>query len=74
MIADMLSNKKLNITVTEIFAGRKLKIFLPTDTRRLGNFPWRSPKGPKVWDLQGTFRELLRDQQKNWSFNEKSVF
>ena len=39
MIADMLSNKKLNITVTEIFAGRKLKIFLPTDTRRLGNFP-----------------------------------
>ena len=38
MIADMLSNKKLNVTVTEIFAGRKLKIFLPTNTRHLRNF------------------------------------
>ena len=74
MIADMLSNKKLNVTVTEIFAGRKLKIFLPTNTRHLRNFSWRSPKGPKVWDLQRTFRGLLGDQQKNWSFNEKSVF
>ena len=28
--------------------------------------PWRSPKGLNVWNLQGTFRGLLWDQQKNW--------
>ena len=26
----------------------------PTDTRRPGDVPWRSSKGPNVWDLQWT--------------------
>ena len=26
------------------------------------NIPGTSPKGPNVWDLQGTFRGLLEDQ------------
>ena len=43
-------------------------------TRRPGDVPWRSPKGLNVRDLQGTFKELLEDQQKNWWFDEKSVF
>ena len=47
---------------------------IPADTRRPGNVPWRSPKGPNVRDLQGTFRGLLADQQKNWWFNDKSIF
>ena len=34
----------------------------------------RSPKGPNVWDLQGTLRGLLGEQQKNWWFDWKSVF
>ena len=38
----------------------------PAGTRRPGDVPWRSPKGPNVRDLQGTFRGLLGDQQKNW--------
>ena len=46
----------------------------PLGTRCPGDIPRRSPKGPSVWDLQGTFRRLLADQQKNWWFNEKSVF
>ena len=47
---------------------------VPAGTRRRGDVPWRSPKGPNVRDLQGTFRGLLRDKQKNWWFDEKSVF
>ena len=31
---------------------------------RPGDVPWRSPKGPNIRDLQGTFRGLLGDQQK----------
>ena len=46
----------------------------PANTRRPGDVPWRSPKGPNVRDLQGTFRGLLGNQQKKWWFNEKSVF
>ena len=46
----------------------------PAGTHRPGDFLWSSPKGLNVWDLQGTFRGLLGDQQKNWWFNEKSVF
>ena len=46
----------------------------PASTRRPGDVPWRFPKGPNVWDLQGIFRGLLGGQHKNWWFNEKSVF
>ena len=38
----------------------------PAGTRRPGDVPWRPPKGANVRDLQGTFRGLLGDQQKNW--------
>ena len=38
-----------------------LRIF-PAVTRRPGNVPWMSPKGPNVQDLQGTFGGLLGDQ------------
>ena len=37
----------------------------PAGTRRPGDVSRRSPKGPNVQDLQGTFRGLLGDQQKN---------
>ena len=43
-------------------------------TRRPGDVLSRLPKGPDVRDLQGIFRGFLRDQHKNWRFNEKSVF
>ena len=46
----------------------------PIGTRRSGDIPWRSAKGPNVQDLQGTFRGPLGDQHRNWWFNEKSVF
>ena len=46
----------------------------PAGTQRPGDFPWRSPKCPNVCDLQGTFGGLSGDQQKNWWFDEKSVF
>ena len=46
----------------------------PARTRRPGDVPWKFPKGCNVRDLQGTFRGLLVDQQKNWWFNEKGVF
>ena len=46
----------------------------PAGTRRPRDVPWRSPKGPNVRDLKGTFRRLLEDQQKNWWFDEKIVF
>ena len=46
----------------------------PAGTWRSGDVPWRSPKGPNIGDLWGTFRGLLEDQQKNWWFDEKSVF
>ena len=36
----------------------------PAGTRRPGDVPWRSPKGPNVRDLKGTFRGLLGNQQK----------
>ena len=48
--------------------------YLPAGTWRPGDIPWRSPKGPKLQDLQDTFRKFLRDQHKNWWFNEKIVF
>ena len=35
---------------------------------------WKSPKSPNIQDLLATFLGLLRDQNKNWWFNEKSVF
>ena len=46
----------------------------PADKQRSRDVPWRSPKGPNVRDIHETFRGLLRDQHKNWWFNEKSVF
>ena len=45
----------------------------PAGMRRPGDVPWSSPKGLNVWDLQGIFRGLLGDRQKNWWFNEKKV-
>ena len=38
----------------------------PAGTRRPGDVPCRSPKGPNIRDLQGTYRGLLGDQQKKW--------
>ena len=46
----------------------------PAGTRRHGDVPWRSPKGPNVQYLQGTFRQLSGDQYKDWWFYEKNVF
>ena len=46
----------------------------PASTRRPGDVPWRFPKGPNVRDLQGTFRGLLGNQQKNGWFDEKKCF
>ena len=38
-------------------------ISYPADTWRSKGVPWRSPKGPNVRDLQGTFRGLSGDQK-----------
>ena len=38
----------------------------PTDTRRPGDVPWRSPKGPNVWDLQATFRGPIQKLMILW--------
>ena len=46
----------------------------PAGTRHPRDIPWRSPKGPNIRDLQGTFMGLLGEQQQNWWFNENSVF
>ena len=43
----------------------------PAGTRRPGDVPWRSPKDPSVGNLQGIFRLLLGDQQKNCWFHQK---
>ena len=46
-------------------AGKNLASMFPAGTRRPGEVPRRSPKGPNIWDLQGIFRGLLGDQHKN---------
>ena len=74
-----LSNHLLNITLTKKIKALNNKIEAneaqyPADTRLPGDLPWRFPKGPNVRDLQEIFRGLLWDQQKNWWFDEKSVF
>ena len=46
----------------------------PAGTRRRGEVPRRSPKGPNVRDLQGTFRGLLGDQQKKDNLMKKVLF
>ena len=38
----------------------------PAGTRRPGDVPWRSPKGPNVRDLQGTFRGLTKKLVIKW--------
>ena len=48
--------------------------YFPARTRRPGDVPWRSPKGPNVRDLQRTFKGLLGNQQKNWWFDKKKYF
>ena len=47
------------------YATKKNKI-VPAGTQCTTDVHWRSPKGPNVRDLQGTFSGLLGDQQKNW--------
>ena len=47
---------------------------IPAGTQHPGDVPSRFPKGPNVWDFQRTFRGVLGDQQKDWWFDEKSVF
>ena len=37
----------------------------PAGMRRFADVLWRSPKGPNVLDLQGTFKGLLGDQENN---------
>ena len=75
--------QKLNIFW---FFTEKLTLLLPvprltgayTDllagTRRPGDITWTSPKGPNIRDLQGTFRELLGDQQKIDDLMKKVLF
>ena len=46
----------------------------PAGTRRPGDVPWGSPKGPNLRELQKTFRGLSGDQYKNWRIYEKIVF
>ena len=46
----------------------------PAGTRRPGEVPRRSSKGPNVRDLQGTFRGLLGDQQKKLMISSKKCF
>ena len=46
----------------------------PAGTRRPEDVPWRSSKGPKVRDLQGTFRGLSGNLYKNWRFYEIIFF
>ena len=46
----------------------------PASMRRPGDVPWRSPKSSDARDLQGTFKRLLGDQQKNWWFHQKRCF
>ena len=43
-------------------------------TRRPEDVPSRSPKGPNVRYLQGTFRRVSGDQYKNEKKNKKIVF
>ena len=37
----------------------------PSEIRRPDDVPRRFPKGPNIWDLQGTFRGLSGDQYKH---------
>ena len=53
----------------QTFVWPKFATAIPAGARRPGDVPWRSPKGLNVRDLQGNFRGLLGDQQKNWKFN-----
>ena len=57
--------KELVIGFSSLYQKGLSKIY-PAGTRRPGDILLRSPKGPNVRDIQGTFRGLLGDQQKNW--------
>ena len=46
----------------------------PADRRRPGDVHWMSPKGPNIRHTQGTYKELLGDQQKYWRFDEENCF
>ena len=55
-----------------IFSLQTLKLINYTQPAR--DVPGMSPKGRNVRDLHGTFRGLLRNQQKNWWFDKKRCF
>ena len=55
-----------------IFSLQTLKLINYTQPAR--DVPGMSPKGRNVRDLHGTFRGLLRNQQKNLWFDKKRCF
>ena len=46
----------------------------PAGTRRPSDIPWRCPKDPNIWYVQGMFRGISEDQYKNRWFHHKTVF
>ena len=52
----------------------KVSRFLFVPSQPVHDLLWKSPEGPNIRDLQGTFRGLSEDRHKNWRFIEKMVF
>ena len=70
----MLRSLKDQVVLVNLFTLKGVETNSLETTHPARDVPGTSPEGPNIQDLQGTFRGLLKDQQKNWWFDEKSVF
>ena len=70
----MLQSLKDQVVLVNLFTLKGVETNSFETTHPARDVPGTSPEGPNIQYLQGTFRGLLKDQQKNWWFDEKSVF